>query len=419
MTIQEVSRLTGLSDKTIRYYETEGLIVVKRKANGYRSYTQDNIKTLNTIALLRYLTLSIQDVKNVLDNHDLWGAVYSKLQEAIKVDKRDLEHKELVLKSLRNSNYEEISENSEGILASIGDEYIKAIDSFSYPSLFDTIILTLILLGPILWMVVSVYSNVTINMKLALPLSLISMVLITLGWRKYHVGKAYQSKKANTFVSLVLLLVVIAVAIGSLVALSFGQGLLYTNSETLSYVSNHRFLMFGLLFLVMFESSTLIFGYRNKFTEQKSVDDQVYFFRLFKKHWKWVVLANIILVYIAFSSTTVINVDGSLVRYTPFKPSGKHYNVSDIKEVRVGYNTGFFKQYKNDFSMILVTDDFKVDIVEANVTKEGDTYFELVLLDNIYRSSRINKVLGNTNPKHCTYDKVYCDRFERIMKTKD
>ena len=244
MTIQEVSRLTGLSDKTIRYYETEGLIVVKRKANGYRSYTQDNIKTLNTIALLRYLTLSIQDVKNVLDNHDLWGAVYSKLQEAIKVDKRDLEHKELVLKSLRNSNYEEISENSEGILASIGDEYIKAIDSFSYPSLFDTIILTLILLGPILWMVVSVYSNVTINMKLALPLSLISMVLITLGWRKYHVGKAYQSKKANTFVSLVLLLVVIAVAIGSLVALSFGQGLLYTNSETLSYVSNHRFLMF-------------------------------------------------------------------------------------------------------------------------------------------------------------------------------
>ncbi|MDS1004499.1 MerR family transcriptional regulator [Clostridium sporogenes] len=46
MKIKEAELLTGLSQKTIRYYETEGLISVKRNLNSYREYDEDNISKL-------------------------------------------------------------------------------------------------------------------------------------------------------------------------------------------------------------------------------------------------------------------------------------------------------------------------------------------------------------------------------------
>ena len=58
MRIKEVSQLTGLSKKTIRFYEEEGLIdPEKTYQNGraYRTYTQAHIQTLNDVALLRQI----------------------------------------------------------------------------------------------------------------------------------------------------------------------------------------------------------------------------------------------------------------------------------------------------------------------------------------------------------------------------
>lgn len=46
MRINDVERITGLSQKAIRLYESKGLVVISRNDNGYRNYTDENISAL-------------------------------------------------------------------------------------------------------------------------------------------------------------------------------------------------------------------------------------------------------------------------------------------------------------------------------------------------------------------------------------
>lgn len=66
MLINEVESKTGLSKKSIRYYEKEGLLnPVRNSENGYRTYTEQDIKFLKKIKFLRELGISIQELKNL------------------------------------------------------------------------------------------------------------------------------------------------------------------------------------------------------------------------------------------------------------------------------------------------------------------------------------------------------------------
>lgn len=61
MTIAEVSRTFHLSIETLRYYERIGLIPkVHRKANGYREYTDEDIKWIYYAKVLRAAGVSIE-----------------------------------------------------------------------------------------------------------------------------------------------------------------------------------------------------------------------------------------------------------------------------------------------------------------------------------------------------------------------
>ena len=63
MKINDVKKLTGLTQKAIRLYESKGLIQISRSENGYRNYSQDNVNTLKTIKLLREAGITITDIK--------------------------------------------------------------------------------------------------------------------------------------------------------------------------------------------------------------------------------------------------------------------------------------------------------------------------------------------------------------------
>ena len=66
MLINEVETLLNLSKKSIRYYESEGLIKPERnKYNDYRTYTKNDIETLKKIKLLRELDVSIEEIKKL------------------------------------------------------------------------------------------------------------------------------------------------------------------------------------------------------------------------------------------------------------------------------------------------------------------------------------------------------------------
>ena len=61
--INDVEKITGLTQKAIRLYENKGLIVVLRDVNGYRNYSEENILTLKEIKLLRSVGVPIADIK--------------------------------------------------------------------------------------------------------------------------------------------------------------------------------------------------------------------------------------------------------------------------------------------------------------------------------------------------------------------
>ena len=65
--IQEVSRKTGLSAHTLRYYEKEGLLgVVERSQSGFRQYTDADLEVLGGICCLKNTGMSLQEIARFL-----------------------------------------------------------------------------------------------------------------------------------------------------------------------------------------------------------------------------------------------------------------------------------------------------------------------------------------------------------------
>jgi DNA-binding transcriptional MerR regulator len=64
--ISELSAKTGVSSRSLRYYEQQGLITAARKPNGYREYGEDAEVTVLTIRSLYELGFPRDLVRTVL-----------------------------------------------------------------------------------------------------------------------------------------------------------------------------------------------------------------------------------------------------------------------------------------------------------------------------------------------------------------
>ena len=66
--IQQIARLTGVTSRTLRYYDRIGLVPPSRiGANGYRYYDQSALVRLQRVLLLRELGLGLSQIGEVLD----------------------------------------------------------------------------------------------------------------------------------------------------------------------------------------------------------------------------------------------------------------------------------------------------------------------------------------------------------------
>ena len=67
MNISEVAKLTNLSTKSIRLYEDKGVISEPmRSENGYRTYTQKQLKELSVVAKARSAGFSLEECKELV-----------------------------------------------------------------------------------------------------------------------------------------------------------------------------------------------------------------------------------------------------------------------------------------------------------------------------------------------------------------
>ncbi|MCC6178974.1 MAG: MerR family transcriptional regulator [Chloroflexi bacterium] len=68
LTIGQVSRLTGVPAKTIRFYEAEGVIAPPSRSDaGYRRYSLLDVRRLRLARRARLLGLALADVKVLVD----------------------------------------------------------------------------------------------------------------------------------------------------------------------------------------------------------------------------------------------------------------------------------------------------------------------------------------------------------------
>lgn len=90
MKIGEMEKMTGLSRDNIRFYEKEGLLNVSRNTNGYRDYTEEDLKRLKTILVLRHAGVPVAEIRRVFAEEITLAEALRAAEETLRSQMEDL-----------------------------------------------------------------------------------------------------------------------------------------------------------------------------------------------------------------------------------------------------------------------------------------------------------------------------------------
>ena len=89
-TVKEISDLTGISVRTLHYYDEIGLLKPTEKSDaGYRLYDDKALETLQQILFFREVDISLKEIKAVLDNPALERNQILQVQRKMLVTKKE------------------------------------------------------------------------------------------------------------------------------------------------------------------------------------------------------------------------------------------------------------------------------------------------------------------------------------------
>lgn len=63
MRIGELAERAGTTTRTLRYYESRGLLAARRTGNGYRAYDEDDVRLLQQIRLLQDFGFELEETR--------------------------------------------------------------------------------------------------------------------------------------------------------------------------------------------------------------------------------------------------------------------------------------------------------------------------------------------------------------------
>ena len=125
MTVNEVSKLTGVSVRTLHYYDEIGLLHPASVLDtGYRLYDEENLKRLQQIMLFRELKFPLKEIKEIIDNpnFDTKRALENQI-EMLSLKKEHLEN--LIQHAKEMQEEEELRMDFKAFDKSKLDEYSK------------------------------------------------------------------------------------------------------------------------------------------------------------------------------------------------------------------------------------------------------------------------------------------------------
>ena len=98
MHIKEAAQAVGCTCRAIKFYEEKGLLSpVARQANGYRDYTQEDLRRLHEIQAYRKLGIGVEDIRRLLGCEDS-----ALLQSILEKKRNDLREREQELRALED-----------------------------------------------------------------------------------------------------------------------------------------------------------------------------------------------------------------------------------------------------------------------------------------------------------------------------
>ncbi len=424
MKIKDAELLTGLSAKTIRFYEGEGLISVRRNSNAYRDYDEDNIKELKRIKILRQLEIPISKIRE-FKNGDLQleNILKEKLEELNKGE-LDIQSKkftiEVLLKEVKknpNADLDYYHDDFEYIKSEEFTEFLGEVKELSEISLTAQLFGTLMLSGPLLWLWLNItdknYESIGLNSIMAI----LSTVILTLTWRKY----LKQPNKKTKGTASVFLISIFAIILTFAIFAGIGE-----LQEAIFVPKNYLMFMFKTPYsylVFFFEVELIAFLISRIYKKVKNIELKwtVDLCNFAKKNIVVTILLNIALLYMCITGITVVT-ESKITDYSFYNAMGTTYSYEDISRVEAGFNGkkfGIFHKGAGEFYYtVSFNDGNKVNFYQANSEFE-DTYLELEIFDKlIINTSKVEKTSSKENYELCDLDKRYVDRFLKIIDNK-
>ncbi|MDW8706028.1 MerR family transcriptional regulator [Streptococcus suis] len=420
MQVKDVEKLTGLSTKAIRLYEEKGLIEVARNPlNDYRDYSEENVRQLRLIKLLRYFEFSLAEIKDLLalPEEDLQSALREKKREINNqteelTDKVDLLDQVVRDLGKKEDWLEEAQDSIAFVESGEFQDFKQDLEDALLPSIWMTLLQTLMASGPILWLFTRIQQGRQENLFLLAVVSLLATAWITLIWRDYlvtwwkHRDKIRQKNRSQAWwipIGLISLVggITYFVLVGWLTERFFlpSDWLFYEYSTGLGEVAIF-FIMAFLIFLL------------GKLA------------RLVKLSWKYGLgLAGgcILLTALLISTTTAVTKD-QIIDINLLAPS-KEYLYSDVKSVWTGFGTKVLTvnefEKQGQFSYRIQLDENEIVFMQPAVNQNlipDDTYIELEEFDRQLMNLKIPKESSTEGSQYNELDSHYLERFLRIVE---
>ena len=103
MRINKVEELVGITKKNIRFYEEKGLLSPERNAeNGYREYSDEDVKMLHKIKLLRQLSIPIEEIQKLQKGYLTLDDCMKRHAIFLDREAKNLEQKKIICSQLEN-----------------------------------------------------------------------------------------------------------------------------------------------------------------------------------------------------------------------------------------------------------------------------------------------------------------------------
>ena len=81
--INKVSKISGVSVRTLHHYDEIGLLSPRKYDNGYRYYTEEDLTVLQAILFYKYLGFPLKEIKKLLAAKD--ADILSHLEDQLKL----------------------------------------------------------------------------------------------------------------------------------------------------------------------------------------------------------------------------------------------------------------------------------------------------------------------------------------------